>query len=826
MDMQESEMQNPKSEIPIRELTKREQVLTAIDRPIEGPGPTHSYNYGIDTNAEPQVHLLDYWRAIKKRLWLVISIVVLITSLSIIYVARKPDIYQAEARVQVDLENNSALLGKTPYVISPSNDPVYFNTQLQILTSPGLLRRVVKTLDLEHNPDFFKGNSAQNRSTWQTIRRMAGLGGSGTGDKASKLQDELPLRSTIAAPSSREDLVEAKQLSGYVGAILGGLKVEPVKENRGYFKETRLIDISFVHTDPQVAAKVVNAIAETYVFSNLEKKTETNTTTADFLVKRIAELQQKVRGDEERLVNYAKNNQIISLDANQNTVVERLAGLNRQLLEAENERKTAEAAYNAAKTPGAANALAEGDGKQGDAEAKLADLRQKRALLLVEATEQAPEVKELDPQIAELDRQVKEMRGRRSTTILTNLETRYRQTLAREQALRKSFEQQRSETLTQNEAAINYRIIQQEIETNKSLLDNLLQRSKENDVVMAGRPNNISIIDYAITPDGPIGPNRMRMVFIALFFSLGLAIGFVLFLEYLDDTVHSTEEVERLLNLPAMAVIPAVGGATRPRILGGPGALQKRNGHPAANPELLINVDSKSPLAESYRHLRTSVLLSTAGRAPKSLLVTSSLPGEGKTTTAVNTAIILAQTGASVVIVDADMRRPRLRAIFGLSDRAGLSSILSTDISESQMLAMVTQEDDTGLHLLTSGPIPPNPAELLGSDQMRRLLDILQANFTHVIVDSPPISSFTDGVLISSMVDGVLLVVHGGKSSRHIVRRSSQLLRDIGAKVFGVVLNNINLQSHDYYYYQRYYGQKHYQTDADVDANGERTASG
>ncbi len=821
--MQKSEIRNPQSSIPSSELTKREPDLTAIE-PIQVPG--HSYNYGVDTNTEPQIHLLDYWHAIKKRLWLVISIVVLITTLSIIYVARKPDIYRAEARVQVDLENNAALLGKTPYVISPSNDPVYFNTQLQILTSPGLLRRVVKTLDLEHNPDFFKGNSTQNRSTWQTIRRMAGFGGSVKDDQTSKLKDELPLRTTIAAPSSREDLVEAKQLSRYVRGVLGGLKVDPVKENRGYFKETRLIDISFIHTDPQVAAKVVNAIAETYVFSNLEKKTETNTTTADFLVKRIAELQQKVRADEERLVNYAKNNQIISLDANQNTVVERLAGLNRQLLEAENERISAEAAYNAAKTPGKANALVEGDGNQGAAEAKLADLRQKRAQLLVEATEEAPEVKELEPQIAELERQVKEMQGRRSTTLLTNRETQYRQTLGREQALRKSFEEQRSETLTQNEAAINYRIIQQEIETNKSLLDNLLQRSKENDVVMAGRPNNISIIDYAITPDGPIGPNRMRMVFIALFLSLGLGIGFVLFLEYLDDTVHTTEEVERLLHLPAMAVIPSIGGSARARILGGTSALQKRNGHLSANPELLINVDSNSPLAESYRHLRTSVLLSTAGRAPRSLLVTSSLPGEGKTTTAVNTAISLAQTGASVVIVDADMRRPRLRTIFGLHDRAGLSSILSSDMSESQMLAMVAQEETTGLHLLTSGPIPPNPAELLGSIQMRRLMDTLQANFTHVIVDSPPISSFTDGVLISSMVDGVLLVVHGGKSSRHIVKRSNQLLRDIGAKVFGVVLNNINLQPHDYYYYHRYYGQKDYHSDSNEEADGERVASG
>jgi len=188
--------------------------------------------------------------------------------------------------------------------------------------------------------------------------------------------------------------------------------------------------------------------------------------------------------------------------------------------------------------------------------------------------------------------------------------------------------------------------------------------------------------------------------------------------------------------------------------------------------------------------------------------------GVGKTTTAVNTAISLAQTGASVVIVDADMRRPRLRTIFGISDRAGLSSILSSGMSQAQMLSMIVHEETTGLHLLTSGPIPPNPAELLGSDQMRRLLETLQANFTHVIVDSPPISSFTDGVLISSMVDGVLLVVHGGKSSRHIVRRSKQLLSDVGAKIFGVVLNNVNLQSHDYYYYQSYYGQKYYEKEA------------
>jgi capsular exopolysaccharide synthesis family protein len=797
---------------PDNKLSKPTPKLEALDRPVE---PPQSYNYGVDPNAETEVHLLDYWRAIRKRLWLVIGIVALITMLAVVYVARKPDFYEAQARVQVDLEETGNLVNNTRPLYGPTDDPIYFNTQLQILVSPGLLRRVVRTLDLEHNPDFFKG--AQRQSTWQTLLRMVGLG-----SKPKELPrppDQLPLTTSVAQATAREDLNEAKRLAPYVNTILAGLKAEPVKETRGYYKETRLIDIKFTHTDPGVAEKVVNAIAEVYVFSNLEKRTEANSTTGDFLQKRIAELQQQIRTSEERLVNYAKNNQIISLDPNQNTVVERLAGLNQQLLQAENERKTAEAAYNAAKTPDAANALVDDGGKQNaDLEAKLIELRQKRALLLVDATEEAPEVKEVDQQISELDKQLRDQRSRKSATLLTNLNTRYQQALEREQSLRKAFEQQRAQTLSQNEAAINYRIIQQEIETNKSLLNGLLQGAKENDVVLAGKPNNISIVDYALTPDAPVGPNRTRTVIAAFFLSIGLGLGLALFFEYLDDTVHSTEEVERVLHLPALAVIPSIGSTTRRRVLGRASkttALQKQvNGNSTGSSELLMNLDSRSPLAEAYRHLRTSVLLSTAGRAPKSLLVTSSLPGEGKTTTAVNTAISLAQTGASVVIIDADMRRPRLQSIFDMHGQLGLSSILSSDASEDDMLAVVRADEESGLSVLTSGPIPPNPAELLGSDQMRRLIATLQANYTHVVVDSPPVSSFTDGVLISTMVDGVLLVVHGGKSSRHIVRRSKQLLSDVGAKIFGVVLNNVNLQSHDYYYYQSYYGQKYYEKEA------------
>src|SRR5256884_6203370 len=797
-------------------LVKQDGSHSTERRSDESP-PYRGYGYGPESG-DGEVHLLDYWRAIRKRLWLVIGVAVLMTTLSIIYVARKPDIYEASSRVQVDLENNPMYAEKTaPMIVSPVNDPAYFNTQLQILTSPGLLRRVVKTLDLEHNQAFLRPQSAQTRSTWKTIMQMWGVSSPEKKD-SGKQPNELPLTAAVAPASSSDDLAEAKRLAPFVGALQGGLKVEPVRESRaGYYKETRLIDIAYQHGDPEVSARITNAVADTFVRANLEKKNETNTSTGEFLSKRVAELQQQIRADEEKLVSYAKNNQILSLDASQNTVVERLAGLNKQLLEAENDRKMSEAEYNAAKAPGAATALAEAGAKDiNESESKLADLKQKRAQLLVDATEEAPEVKEVDQQIAELQKHLNESRTRNTNTLLTNLETKYRQALAREDSLRKSFNQQKGETVTQNEAAINYRILQQEIETNKGLLDNLLQRSKENDVVLAGRPNNISVVDYAITPDFPVGPARMRSVMLAFVLALALGVGLALFLEYLDDTIHSTDDVEKFLRLPALAVIPAMGaGPGRRRLLSQTTSIQKRNRNGAGNPEMLLNVNGRSALAESYRQLRTSVLLSTAGRAPKTLLVTSSLPGEGKTTTAVNTAISLAQTGASVVIIDADMRRPRLRSIFDLAEQTGLSSILSSAMTEAEMLGSVHQDEASGLHVLSSGPIPPNPAELLGSDQMRKLIAVLSAQFTHIVIDSPPVSSFTDGVLIASMVDGVLLVVYGGKSSRGVVRRSRQLLIDVGAKIFGVVLNNVNVRSHDYYYYyQRYYHQAYYHSDA------------
>jgi polysaccharide biosynthesis transport protein len=521
----------------------------------------------------------------------------------------------------------------------PNQDPAYFNTQLQLLTSDSLLRRAVKEMSLDSNKEFQQAKTDDAVSPWQAMLRAVGLASKPPEKKDSKTLEEITVGSNLA---TTEEINEAIRLAPYVEIIKEKLRV-------------------------------------------------------------VSKAQEK----------------------NQ---------------------------------------------------------------------------KDLD-----------DFRNRAAKDILTNLQTKYEQALAQENKIRSAFNEQYGQAQGENRAAIDIRLLEQNIETNRGFLKNITEQVSSNDLLAKGTENNISVVDPAIPPDQPISPRRLTTVLAALFLSTLFGAGLALFLEYLDDTIKTTEEVENYLGLPALAAIPTIDSAPKRRLL-----LVGANGDEPDSPlksELLIHTDSRSSLAEAYRQLRTSVLLSTAGHAPKSLLVTSSLPAEGKTTTAVNTAISLAQTGAKVLIIDADMRRPRLHNIFNISNAQGLSTILSSEMTENDIFKILQYEKESNLYLLPSGPVPPNPAELIGSEQMSGLMKSLQRVFTHVVVDSPPIASFTDGVLIASMVDGVILVVHSGKSSRQIVRRSRHLLNDVGAKVFGVVLNNVNLRSQDNYYYQSYYHRSYYRHD-------------
>ncbi|HKX33142.1 MAG TPA: polysaccharide biosynthesis tyrosine autokinase [Blastocatellia bacterium] len=762
------------------------------------------------------VHLRDYLRMVRKRLWLIAGIAAFVPMLTAIYMARKPDVYLAQALLQVDSEDaNQALVNsKNSSVVlsNAANESAYFNTQLRILTSPGLLRRVTRTLDLEHQKGFLEREALQQHSTWQGLIRMVGLGNQDGEKEKSAKEGENPQsqmsppaapQTAISPATAHEGPMEAERLARYVKELGDNLQVEPVIDKRlGYGRDiTRLIEIRFSNHDPQMAAKVANAIADVHALASLERKAEKNVSTGDFLQKRIAELQAQIRTGEERLIAYAKSNQILSLDANQNTVVERLTGLNRQLLEAENERKLAETSYQAALAPGAALALAEENtNKQAnDLKTKLAELRQRRAQLLVENTERWPEVQEITQQIGVVEKEIDSARVRSTDVMLTNLQTRYRQAQAREQSLRNSFNQQRGETLTQNEAAINYRIIQQEIETNKELLNGLLQNYKENDVVLAGVYNNVRVIDYASAPDRPVGPRRLQSVLLALFFSLPIGVGLAILLEYLDSSIVSVDDVEKVLQLPALVAVPAT----------------KELRQAQWQPEGTFKTAPNSSLAEAYRQLRTAILLSTPGRAPKTLLVTSSLPSEGKTTTAVNLAVSLAATTeqVKVLIIDGDLRRPRLRSIFKMRSGPGLSSYLSSGMAYEELRTIIEYRPACNLHLLTAGPIPPNPAELLGSERMRHLISTLEDDFNYIVIDSAPAASLTDAVLLSLMVDGVLLVVRSGVTPREVVLRSRQMLLGAGAKIFGVILNQLSQRSTGYYYQNYKYTQQ--QTNAE-----------
>lgn len=806
---------------PINETVELERQF---DPAIAGQGRYPQYR---ETGAAEGFQLVDYWRAIRKRLWLVIGIAVLVTTLTAIYMARKPNIYQAKAMVQVDNEQNNPDLVTKDLARPVSNpDPSYFNTQLQLLYSDNVLRRVVKEHNLDANKEFQLAKSDGAVPWWRGILRSVGL----ASGPAKKDDNDQPIAESSLASS--EDIAEAVRLAPFVEHIRKSLSVEPVRESRVTAKDTRLIEIKFSSTDPDLAAFVTNGIASTFTNMNQEKRSGTSRKTNDFLQDRIASLQADIKSDEEKLSQLTRAEGILKTDGEQTVVLDRLAGLNKQLLDAENTRKNAEANFRTVEAdPNRLKAQVEEQSVrftteqennirmlQSETLKRLADLRTNRAKLAQEFKESAPEIREIDAQITtyqdQLDKaiakfksELQNFRGVAQQTLIENLRTKYLQAKRQEDEIRAAFNVQYNQAQSQNSGAVQLRLLQQTLDSNKGFLESLRKQISGNDVASQGSDNNISVTDPAIPNEVAVSPRRVTTVMAALFLSTLFGMGLALFLEYLDDTIRSTEEIENLLQLPALAAIPNIDSLPKRKLLLVGGVEEEED---KAKSGLLINSDSNSALAEAYRQLRTSILLSTAGHAPKSLLVTSSLPSEGKTTTATNTAISLAQTGARVLIIDADMRRPRLHQVFGIGNGEGLSTLLSSELHEDDIPKVVKQDPATKLFLLTSGPIPPNPAELIGSQQMSVLLKMLSDQFTHIVVDSPPIASFTDGVLIASMVDGVILVVHAGKSSRQVIRRSKQLLNDIGAKIFGVVLNNVNLRSQDSYYYQSYYHRDSY----------------
>jgi succinoglycan biosynthesis transport protein ExoP len=386
----------------------------------------------------------------------------------------------------------------------------------------------------------------------------------------------------------------------------------------------------------------------------------------------------------------------------------------------------------------------------------------------------------------------------------------YMAALQRENMLHDALEKQKQEANKLNESAIEYSLLKRDVETNRTLYEGLLEKLKEAGVSAGLKSNNFRIVDSARVPTGPIEPNIPRNLGFAFVLGSMSGIGLAFLLEGLDNTVRTTEQAQMISGLASLGMIPLGSKNTRE------GANAKRLVLASSNEavELVSQSRPQSQMAESYRALRTSLLLSNLGAPPKVIMVTSALPQEGKSTTSINTAVVLAQKGVRVLLIDADLRRPSIHKTLGMGPRSGLSNVLTGSTTLEQ--AITVSPVLANLHILPAGTPPPNPAELLASTNMRDVLEELRAQYDHIVVDTPPTLSVTDAVVLSPRADAIVLVIRSGQTTKQSLRRARDVLTQVNAKVSGVLLNAVDLSSPDYYYYYEYKGKySHYYKDVE-----------
>jgi polysaccharide biosynthesis transport protein len=661
-------------------------------------------------------------------------------------------------------------------------------TKMRLLQSRPLLEDVVVNLKLDQNPKFLDVTTKKSfgeamRSIMSKVRPADPVPASPPAVQTSIGQDS-------ESPRSRE---ESARLSPYVEVLAANLSAEPLPD-------TRMLVISFNHTDPVIAADVVDNVAQVFIQRSFEGKTESYASTSNWLERSTRELKAKVEQAEQALANYSRANNIYSMDGKENLAIDKLSRLHDQATRAETDRLLKQSLYEEVQA-GRADKLPEAfvEGATAELRKKLGDLTVQAAQLDATYGPRNPHVIEIKQQIAAIQQQIDDSRLR----LEDKLKADYERAVRDEASLKTALDRAKAEAAQQNQAAIQYSLLKQDVETAKQLYTDFLQKTNQAKIQQHEQGNNLKLIDPPQVPRSPLGPNRARTIAIGFFLSLAAGLGLVLLLEQLDNTVKSVEDVARYAQLPTLSAIPALGTRRGRRQLPNGKNVKALASNEMArlNMDTLAALDSQSHAAEAYRALRTAVLLSSVDRPPKLLLVTSGKPGEGKTTTAVNTAISLAQLGHSVLIIDCDLRKPSVHKVLGIEHNAGLSTYLSRD---AKLIDVMQKLPYPNLWALPCGPIPPNPAEIISSYKMKRLLRTLGENFDHIIIDSPPLLKVTDPVILSTMVDGVILVVHGGKSTRDMLRRTRQELSLAGGKIFGVVLNNMTSSDEAYYRYGGY----------------------
>jgi polysaccharide biosynthesis transport protein len=757
-----------------------------------------SYGYGYGYGApDDRIHVRELWRTVRKRKWLVLVIALMVGTIVTIEVFRTKSTYQASTTLEIGKENTMLVKSGDVVVEAEESDlKTDIKTRMLVLTSHPLLEDVIVNLKLDSNPKFLEVE--ERKSFVEALRALSRAAASESEGPSAGVDVTTNDVQWVRAQGERSS-EESARLAPFVEILEDNLSVQQIRD-------TRALQVSFTHTDPEIAAMVTNGIVRDFIQRTFEYKTEKYTNTSDWLDRSTRELKAKVEQAEQALANYSRTHNIFSTDGKEATLTtDKLARLHDQVMRAETDRILKQSLYEEVKA-GRVEQLPDAfaDPKSIALQAKLGELATLSAQLSVKYGPKNPRVAEVEQQMANLQQQIDESRG----MLQEKLRADYERAVRDDQSLKVALDRAKAEAVQQNQDYIQYNILKQDVDTSKTLYTDFLQKTNQAHAQVAEQHNPMRVIQPARAPVDPVGPKRLLTMLLGVFAGFGGGIGLAFFLEYIDNTIKSVEDVSRYAQLPALGVIPAISGSSA-RGLSGKGGKQKAlKGSSAkigglAQPGQLMALDNRSSAAEAYRVLRTSVLLSAAGNPPKTILITSSQPGEGKTTTTVNTAISLAQLGASVLIIDCDLRKPTTHKVLGADPSRGLSTYLSRNI---EVDGLIQKLQIPNLSLIPCGPIPPNPAELISSAKMKNMLQILAERYDHILIDAPPLVNVADPVILSTLVDGVILVVHGGKSTRDIVRRSRHELASVGAKIFGVVLNNVDLRNEGYesYYYSNY----------------------
>lgn len=739
------------------------------------------------TPEEPEFHLSDYLQKIARRWKLVAALVLVCLAGATVKYAMTPKEYRATARIQIERKSLSPIGGSQNPWLENWWNLEYYPTQYKLLESRGLAERVVVDLGLADDAYFNPGGEAISKAS----------------------ADDLD-------PEGADAVV----LGHLAARLLGGLQVAPVRS-------TQLVDISYQASSPEFAARVANGFADAFIDWGISTRTTTAGRASSFLASQIDALKREIQDKESKLQSFSRQTDIISLDRDSNVVLQRLQALNTDYTEAKADRIEKEARYKELlESPRRDVADTYSDGSIGD-------LMRDQLKLEREYETKLQTYKPEWPAMVELRAEIEQGRENVNKAISENVESArqaayadYQTALRQEKTLEQEIEQAKSELLDQSSDAVELTNLQVEISSSRDLLDKLLRQQSETEVaarLQGTRESNIRIIDRALVPGGPFRPSLRQSVTMGLGLGLMLGFGCVFLLEYMDRTIKTPEEVERRLHVANLAVIPDVGAAVRSYGAGsygygyGQGVRKKRGklsgirksgdrkdgSSPLDHIELVPHDRPRLSVSEAYRGLRTALLLSSAQEL-KVVAITSAGSGEGKTATSTNLAVVMAQLGRRVLLIDGDLRKPRLHEVFRISNRTGLVNVLAGGEDPSEVLVTVGVPN---LNIIPSGPVPPNPSELLSSDRMRELLRRARGRFDFVIVDTPPVLAVTDATIIGSMTDGVVLCLRAGKVLREDARTCRDRLVMAEVKILGSVLNRhreSSVSGRKYYYYEAY----------------------